>query len=84
MKIHVKFLAAVSDYTGVYKTEIELDDEEYTFNKILGFIREKYPGLKEIEAKIPIIILLNGRKPKPDTRVQDGDKIAFLPPTSGG
>ncbi len=84
MKIYLKFLAAVSDYTGVYKTEIELDDKEYTFSEVLDFIRKKYPGLKEIEAKIPIIVLLNGRKPKPDTQVKDGDRIAFLPPISGG
>lgn len=83
MKIQVKFLAAVADYAGVYKAEVELDDN-LTFKEAVELIREKYPGVKEIEKKIPILILLNGRKADPDTPVQDGDRIAFLPPISGG
>jgi len=84
MKILIKFLAAVSDYTGIHKTELEVDNDEIRFGEILKIIREKYPGLKDIEKKVPIIILLNGRKPSPDDIVREGDKIAFLPPISGG
>jgi MoaD family protein len=83
MKIQVKFLAAVADYAGVYKTELELDDD-ITFKDAVEIIRKKYPGVREIEKKIPILILLNGRKADPDTQVKDGDRIAFLPPISGG
>ena len=84
MKVLIKFLAAVSDYTGIHKTELELDNDEIKFGEALNIIREKYPGLKEIEKKVPIIILLNGRKASLDDIVRDGDKIAFLPPISGG
>jgi len=83
MKVKVKFLAAVSDYAGVYKTELELDDN-LTFKDVVKIIRERYPGVREIEGKIPVIILLNGRKVDPDTPVRDGDRVAFLPPISGG
>ena len=40
MKVYLKFLAAVSDYTGVYKTELELDDGEYTFNERIEVIKD--------------------------------------------
>ena len=83
MKIQVKFLAAVADYAGVYKAEIELDDN-MTFKDVVELIRRKYPGVRDIERKIPILILLNGKKVDPGTLVKDGDRIAFLPPISGG
>jgi len=83
MRVKVKFLAAVADYTGVYKTEIELDDG-MRFKDVVEYLREKFPGLREIESKLPILILLNGRKVDPETLLEDGDRIAFLPPISGG
>ena len=83
MKVQVKFLAAVADYAGVYKLELELDSH-YTFEEVIEYLRRKYPGLREIEKKLSILILLNGRKVDPNTPVKDGDRIAFLPPISGG
>lgn len=68
MKVHLKFLGAVS-YARIYKTELE---NNLTFKDTVKLVREIYPDVKEIEKKVPVVILLNGRKIDLDTPVRDG------------
>jgi len=51
---------------------------------LLDMIRERYPRVAEIERRFPLLILRNGVNARPDDRLGDGDKVALLPPVSGG
>ena len=83
MKIYVKYLAAVSDYTGKREEEINIPDGS-TLSDLLNIIREKYPELKKFESKFMLLILLNGVNSPGNTKLSDGDRVALLPPVSGG
>ncbi len=83
MKVRVKYLAAIADYTGVPEEEIEIDDG-YTLEDLLNKIRELHPELKKFEDRFTILVLVNGVNRGLDYRLGDGDRVALLPPVSGG
>ncbi len=82
-RVSVRYLAAVADYTGRKEEEFELPDGA-TVKDLLDTIREKYPRVAEIERRFPLLILRNGVNAKPEDRLVDGDRVALLPPVSGG
>ena len=83
MKIRVKYLAAIADYTGVSEEELELNDGS-TLKDLIKVIRERHPKIKEFEKRFSILILVNGVTKKDEDRLSDGDRVALLPPVSGG
>ena len=83
MKVYVKYLAAVSDYTGVDEEVIELGDGA-TLNDLLSLIRDRHPNIRRIEERFPLLILVNGVNSRLDLKLRDGDRVALLPPVSGG
>ena len=84
MKVKLRFLSVISDYTKIYEAELRLDKDVMKFSEVIDIVKEKYPGLKEVEEKIPIILLLDGKKVSSEYLVREGNEIAFLPPASGG
>ncbi len=83
MKVKIRYLAAVADYTGKSEEEIEISDGA-TLEDLLNLLRERYPKIVEMEKRFPLLVLRNGLNASPDTRLEDGDRIALLPPVSGG
>ena len=82
-KVKVKFFAIVFDATGVQELDIEVKDST-KLKTIKNLLLEKYPLLKNLEKRIPIIVLVNGENVSDDYTLRDGDEIAFLPPAAGG
>ena len=83
MRIYVKYLAAIADYTGTREEVIEIGDGA-SLEDLINLIRRKYPRLSEFEKRFRILILLNGVNSSPETKLSDGDRVALLPPVSGG
>lgn len=93
MKLRVKFLASLSELTGVLKTEVEVPDG-VTVRKLIDILSEKYVKLKEelLDEKGDLRpmynILVNGRAIEwlggLETRLKDGDEVVFIPPAAGG
>ncbi len=93
MKLRVKFLASLSELTGVLKTEVEVPDG-VTVRKLIDILTERYVRLKEelLDEKGDLRpmynILVNGRAIEwlggLETRLKDGDEVVFIPPAAGG
>ncbi len=83
MGVKVKFLALIADITGVNEdyVEVSLPIKLSDFKEI---IYSKYPELRELEKRFPIVVLINGAKAGPGQIINDGDEVAFMPPVSGG
>ncbi len=82
-RIYVKYLAAIADYTGKREEVLEVEDGS-TLDDLLRYIRERYPKLKDFEKRFRILVLLNGVNSPGDMKLSDGDRVALLPPVSGG
>ncbi|MCI4446390.1 MAG: MoaD family protein [Pyrobaculum sp.] len=93
MKLRVKFLATLSELTGVLKTEVEVPDG-LTVRKLIDILTERYVKLREElldergDLKPMYNILVNGRAIEwlggLETRLKDGDEVVFIPPAAGG
>ncbi|MCC6032033.1 MAG: MoaD family protein [Pyrobaculum sp.] len=93
MKLRVKFLASLSELTGVLKTEVEVPDG-VTVRRLIDILTERYVKLREElldergDLKPMYNILVNGRAIEwlggLETRLKDGDEVVFIPPAAGG
>jgi molybdopterin synthase sulfur carrier subunit len=93
VKLRVKFLASLSELTGVLKTEVEVPDG-VTVRRLIDILTERYVKLREElldergDLKPMYNILVNGRAIEwlggLETRLKDGDEVVFLPPAAGG
>lgn len=93
MKLRVKFLASLSELTGVLKTEVEVPDG-LTVRKLIDILTERYVKLREElldergDLKPMYNILVNGRAIEwlggLETQLKDGDEVVFIPPAAGG
>jgi molybdopterin synthase sulfur carrier subunit len=93
VKLRVKFLASLSELTGVLKTEVEVSDG-VTVRKLIDILSEKYVKLREelLDEKGDLRpmynILVNGRAIEwlsgLETQLKDGDEVVFIPPAAGG
>lgn len=93
MKLRVKFLASLSELTGVLKTEVKVPDG-VTVRKLIDILTERYVKLREelLDEKGDLRpmynILVNGRAIEwlsgLETQLKDGDEVVFIPPAAGG
>ena len=94
MKVQVKYLTFYRELTGRYTEEVNLPDST-DVNGLIDFLAKRYgePFLKKLfdengELREYAIILVNGRDIRHlnglKTKLNNGDKVAFLPPASGG
>ncbi len=86
--VKVKYLMWLRDKIGVSEEEYS-SKESLTLEKLVAKIIEKHPELKKNLAKIfekenPIIILVNGKREKPDYLLKENDEVTIIPPVSGG
>ncbi|HMS33220.1 MAG TPA: MoaD/ThiS family protein [Ignavibacteria bacterium] len=77
MKIKLKFFGIISDITG---TEELICAEAYDTDNLAGEYKIKYPEINNLSYRIAVNhMIINS-----NTRLNDGDEVAFLPPFSGG
>ena len=81
MSIRVLFFASLADITGIQ--EATLDAAEFSdIDSILSRFASEHPELQA--RRSTILFALNSEFARPESKVKDGDEIAFFPPVSGG
>lgn len=81
MSIRVLFFASLADITGIQ--EATLDAAEFSdIDSILSRFASEHPELRA--RRSAILFALNSEFARPESKVKDGDEIAFFPPVSGG
>ncbi|NWG13884.1 MAG: molybdopterin converting factor subunit 1 [Acidobacteria bacterium] len=81
MALRVLFFASLADITGTSEVELEASPN-VTIGAVFATLAARFPLLEPHRKSI--LFARNSRYATPDTPVQDGDEIAFLPPVSGG
>jgi len=81
MSVRVLFFASLADITGLRETE--LDASAFSdVGSIYSHFEASHPQLRAHRPSV--LFALNAESAGPDSRVKDGDEVAFFPPVSGG
>lgn len=90
MKLKCLFFASAREITGVPSIEVDLENDS-TMKDLLHEIGRIFPELKKNLTSVSqgddisrYSIALNNQYIRENTNLKDGDKVAFLPPISGG
>ena len=51
---------------------------------VIELLNKRYPAIGELIAKKKIVVSVNQEIAREDTKVQEGDEVALLPPFAGG
>ena len=81
MQVRVLFFGMLKDLAGRGSDLLNLPDHA-TVGEVFSHYEELHPRLGKLAASIAIS--LNQEFAEPDSRLKEGDEIAFLPPVSGG
>jgi molybdopterin converting factor subunit 1 len=81
VKVTIKLFARLRELAGAGTLEREIADHA-TISDLLQSLQAEFPRL--VEASSRTIISLNKEFATPETKLSDGDEVAFFPPVSGG
>ena len=76
MSITVCFFASLRDRIGRERMEIQAEG--------LSTVRDVWQTIGEKHADTPVLAAVNARHAGFDTKIKDGDEVAFFPPVTGG
>ncbi len=79
MKIKVKYFAFFKEATGISEEIIEVNN-----GKNMGYLLEIITKKYNLESNGNMIISLNHEYTKEDVRLNEGDEVAIMMPSSGG
>jgi molybdopterin converting factor subunit 1 len=79
--ITARFFAVLRERVGQAATQVQMAPGE-TVATLWERIAAERPELREMRAATRFAV--NGQYASPETRLHDGDEVAFLPPMSGG
>ncbi|NHM07103.1 MoaD/ThiS family protein [Flavobacterium sp. CYK-4] len=80
MQLTVKYFGIIADFTQKKETFLPLDASIDTIEKLLCYLQELYPEIKNVTFSIA----LNEKLISKNEALIDGDEIALLPPFAGG
>ena len=75
----VKYFSFVREQLGISEEEI---DFEGTVRELKRFLAERHPELKEVINSLRIAV--NEEYVTENTEIKAGDRVALIPPVSGG
>jgi molybdopterin converting factor subunit 1 len=81
MKIRTKFFAAIKDIVGIPEADLELPDGITAGDLFQRYCQQHAPLSRYANNTM---ISVNLEFVPPETRLREGDEIAFIPPVSGG
>jgi molybdopterin synthase sulfur carrier subunit len=81
MPIRVLFFASLAEVTGIREAELDASACSDVASVFDRYARE-FPELEAHRASL--LCAINSDFARSDSRVHDGDEIAFFPPVSGG
>ena len=79
MSITVKYFASLREVLGRSEDNLEIRNESITVSELWEKVAGKQKSLPD-----NVLTAINMEYVKPDTRVKDGDEVAFFPPVTGG
>jgi len=82
LKVKVKYLSTLRNYTNTFSEILELPRNNITISELVEIITKKYPKTKEM--LLDATILLNKSLAKKEDKVMEGSEIIILPPASEG
>jgi len=81
VQIHVLFFGVLKDSAGREEEFLEIPDGS-TIGEVASQCARKFPGISGLLPSLAIAV--NQEYAPPETKLKDGDEVAFLPPVSGG
>lgn len=79
MKILIKYFASFKERTGISQEYIYIDSGK-SINDLLDIVTEKYNFKREKN----LVVSLNHDYAKLDVKLNEGDEVAIMLPSSGG
>ena len=79
MSITVKYFASLREVLGRSEDNLEIRNGSITVSELWEKVAGKQKSLPD-----NVLTAINMEYVKPDTRVKDGDEVAFFPPVTGG
>ena len=79
MSIKVKYFASLREMLGRSEDYYDVMDNTITVSELWKQVVGEHKTLPE-----NVLTAVNMEYVKPDTRVKDGDEVAFFPPVTGG
>uniref|UniRef100_A0A6V3INM5 MOCS2A n=1 Tax=Lotharella globosa TaxID=91324 RepID=A0A6V3INM5_9EUKA len=83
LKVEVLFFAACREITGVEKIELKVE-EKTTIKTFVADVVKKYPKIGKMMDNMVLSVNLEYTDPNSEQTLKDADKVAFIPPISGG
>jgi molybdopterin synthase catalytic subunit len=81
MKVTVRLFARLRELAGVPRLERDIASDA-TIEELVQDLQAEFPRLAELASRT--IISVNQEFASPQTRLAEGDEVAFFPPVSGG
>jgi len=81
MKVRILFFGVLRDLAGRNQDELDLPSGSSVAD-VLAHCKAKFTGLEEMLPSVAIAV--NQQYSRPDTKLNDRDEVALLPPVSGG
>jgi len=81
MLVRARFFAAHRDRLGIDRLELELPDGATVADLVDGVVA-RYPDLSPVIRSARFAV--NREYQQPETVLQHGDEVAFIPPVAGG
>lgn len=81
MKVTIKLFARLRELAGTNRLERTVA-ENATITDLVQLLQQEFPKLADVAPRT--IISVNQEFAEPETRLSDGDEVAFFPPVSGG
>ncbi len=85
MSVKVLYFASLQDYLMRGKDIIELPEYVHTVEDLMNYLSENNADLKKAFETMPRLrCAVNQELAKKDSKIKDGDEVAFFPPVTGG
>lgn len=81
MKVRLLFFAVLRDIVGTDHQELEVPDGSRAVD-LWSSLRDRHPELRHYAR--PPMTAVNEEYMPAETRLEEGDEVAFIPPVSGG
>lgn len=80
MSVKIFFFGRLAESVGIRQTEISIEGSDTAIASIQRQLINEHPSLDDPSIRVALNqTLVNG-----DSKVSDGDELAFFPPVSGG
>jgi len=83
--IKIKYFARLSEALNTKAEDIEFGDHSDNVEAVIQLLIDRgEPWASEFAAETKVLVAVNHEMCGRDTRLQEGDEVAFFPPVTGG